>query len=243
MPDWILRAATIRLDNDEDVGIAEGAYLSFKGVPLLPVPAISFPLSEKRKSGLLPLSLGIDNINGTESPPRTTGTSRPTVTQPPPTLTTNRGVDAAPSSATWSRVTRAMCACITCPMTPCAAPTAGLWAGRTTPPSTPARRPRHPVGLSLNINRASDNDYWRDFTRSCSSVTQRLLPSRCRRGGPVATPAARCTCCDGHLLAGCDGPDRSGCTSAAAVTLRYAPQVWSGFPDWSVDADFPFYPV
>ena len=44
VPDWVLRATSISLDNDEDVGVAQGAVLSFKGIPLLPVPAISFPL-------------------------------------------------------------------------------------------------------------------------------------------------------------------------------------------------------
>ncbi|MBC7649105.1 MAG: LPS-assembly protein LptD, partial [Vitreoscilla sp.] len=33
------------------------------------------------------------------------------------------------------------------------------------------------VGLNLNLNRVSDNNYWRDFPRSSSSLTQRLLSS------------------------------------------------------------------
>ena len=37
MPDWVLRAATITRDNDEETGVADGAYLYFKGVPILPV--------------------------------------------------------------------------------------------------------------------------------------------------------------------------------------------------------------
>jgi LPS-assembly protein len=31
------------------------------------------------------------------------------------------------------------------------------------------------IGLSLNLNRVSDDDYWRDFTRTTASLTQRLL--------------------------------------------------------------------
>src|SRR5690349_13934753 len=54
MPDWILRAASISIDQDEETGQAEDAVLSFLGFPILPVPSISFPLGEKRKSGLLP---------------------------------------------------------------------------------------------------------------------------------------------------------------------------------------------
>jgi LPS-assembly protein len=51
MPDWVLKAASIRIDNEEEVGQAEGASLNFMGVPVLPIPSISFPLSDKRKSG------------------------------------------------------------------------------------------------------------------------------------------------------------------------------------------------
>lgn len=65
-PDWVLRAREVEIDHAEEVGIARGGVLEFKGVPLLPVPAISFPLSDKRKSGLLPPSIGIDSTNGLE---------------------------------------------------------------------------------------------------------------------------------------------------------------------------------
>ena len=34
-----------------------------------------------------------------------------------------------------------------------------------------------PVGVSLNLNRVSDDNYWRDFTRSSATLTQRLLPN------------------------------------------------------------------
>ena len=61
-----MRASSISLDNDEEEGIAHGAVLSFKGVPVLPVPAISFPLTDKRKSGVLVPSLGVDSVNGVE---------------------------------------------------------------------------------------------------------------------------------------------------------------------------------
>ena len=63
-PDWVLRAKTIRIDNEEQVGTAENAVLEFKGVPLLPVPYITFPLSDKRKSGLLPPTIGLDSRDG-----------------------------------------------------------------------------------------------------------------------------------------------------------------------------------
>ena len=41
LPDWILKATTLSLDQATDTGTATGALLSFKGIPLLPVPYIS----------------------------------------------------------------------------------------------------------------------------------------------------------------------------------------------------------
>ncbi len=56
----------IHIDQAEEVGTADHAVLEFKGVPLLPIPYISFPLSDKRKSGLLPPTLGLNSVNGFE---------------------------------------------------------------------------------------------------------------------------------------------------------------------------------
>ena len=66
VPDWILKAGRIDFDNDEDIGVAQSAFLQFKGVPVLGVLPISFPLSSKRKSGFLPPSVAFDTANGTE---------------------------------------------------------------------------------------------------------------------------------------------------------------------------------
>jgi len=66
LPDWVLKATRLGIDNEEETGTAQGALLSFKGVPLLPIPYLSFPLSDKRKSGFLPPTVGLDNVNGTE---------------------------------------------------------------------------------------------------------------------------------------------------------------------------------
>jgi LPS-assembly protein len=65
-PSWVLKAKTIHLDMAEEVGVAEGASLKFKGVTVLPVPRMSFPLSDKRKSDLLPPMIGMDKLGGIE---------------------------------------------------------------------------------------------------------------------------------------------------------------------------------
>ncbi len=66
MPDWIFKATTLQFDTDEEVGHAEGAQLRFKNVPILPFPDMSFPLTDKRKSGLLPPTVGMNSVNGVE---------------------------------------------------------------------------------------------------------------------------------------------------------------------------------
>jgi LPS-assembly protein len=66
VPEWVLTAAQLNIDNEEEIGKAQGAYLHFQGVPVLPVPPFSFPITEKRKSGFLPPLFGIDSVNGFE---------------------------------------------------------------------------------------------------------------------------------------------------------------------------------
>lgn len=51
--DWLLSAGTVDLDHQAGTGVAHNALLTFKGVPILYTPYISFPLTRTRKSGLL----------------------------------------------------------------------------------------------------------------------------------------------------------------------------------------------
>ncbi len=66
MPEWVLTTTQLHIDNEEEIGRAQGAYLHFQGVPVLPVPPFSFPISEKRRSGFLPPLFGLDSTNGFE---------------------------------------------------------------------------------------------------------------------------------------------------------------------------------
>ncbi len=49
-----------------DEGVARNAVIWFKGVPILATPYLSFPLSDARKSGLLPPSFYFDSKSGFE---------------------------------------------------------------------------------------------------------------------------------------------------------------------------------
>ncbi len=66
MPAWLLTATTMTTDTEENEGVAKNARLSFMGITTPPIPSVSFPLSNERKSGLLPPTIGIDNTNGIE---------------------------------------------------------------------------------------------------------------------------------------------------------------------------------
>jgi len=65
-PDWLLSARELELRHDEGVGIARGAKLTFKGVPILYTPYFSFPIDDRRKSGFLYPGFSNTNDNGFE---------------------------------------------------------------------------------------------------------------------------------------------------------------------------------
>lgn len=51
--DWELLARELEMDIEEGFGTARGVRLNFKGVPILAAPYMTFPIDNRRKSGLL----------------------------------------------------------------------------------------------------------------------------------------------------------------------------------------------
>lgn len=181
MPDWLVRATRIDLDNAEEVGMATGGVLEFKGVPILGAPYLSFPLSDKRKSGVLPPTINIDNISGLELTlpyylnlaPHFDATLYPTVMS-------KRGVDLGGEfrylDPSYNGEVRAAF------MPSDRLRDSNRWGysvqhNHRLQEQTGVRLLGldNPVGLRLNLNRVSDDDYWRDFPRSNTSLTSRLL--------------------------------------------------------------------
>ena len=178
-PDWIIRAERIEIDQVEDVGTAHNGVLEFKGVPILPVPYISFPLSDKRKSGLLPPTVGLDSVGGFEylqpyywniAPNRDATLEAGLISKRgirmggefrylEPTYAGRLLGDVLPSdrlrgSTRWSYAIEH------------SANVATAIGG---------------IGVNLNIHRVSDDNYWRDLGNDLNhrgqSNTQRLLPA------------------------------------------------------------------
>ena len=176
MPDWVLRAATLRLDSEDEVGVAEDAQLRFKDVPLLSLSSASFPLTSKRKSGFLAPTFGADSISGTEVTvpyywniaPNRDATLYPTIMSKrginyggefrylEPSYTGRLRADYMPGDKLRDK---------------------DRWGAAYlhTGVIQTGVEPVGNLGLNLNLNRVSDDDYWRDFPRGSTSLTQRLL--------------------------------------------------------------------
>jgi LPS-assembly protein len=175
VPDWLLRAGAIRLDREDEVAVAEDASLDFKGATLMNLPYVSFALTDKRKSGVLAPTFGVDSISGTEvTVPYYWDIAPNRDATLYPTLMTSRGVnwggefrylepsytgrlradympdDKLRGQTRWGVAYKHQAAIDT-----------GMQTGR--------------LGLNVNLNRVSDDDYWRDFPRGTTSQTQRLL--------------------------------------------------------------------
>ncbi|EEO28353.2 hypothetical protein OFAG_01506 [Oxalobacter formigenes HOxBLS] len=65
-PDWYLKSSKLHLDNARNVGYATSPVLYFKDVPILASPAMTFPVTSERKSGVLPPTMGMTSKNGLE---------------------------------------------------------------------------------------------------------------------------------------------------------------------------------
>jgi len=61
---WTISSSTMYIDNEEEVGSAYNAILRIKGVPVFYFPYVNYPLTDKRKTGLLFPSYDNSSVNG-----------------------------------------------------------------------------------------------------------------------------------------------------------------------------------
>ncbi len=64
---WWIRARELTLYRDDELGVGGGAAVVFQGVPILASPYFQFPLGDRRRSGLLTPSFGINSKLGIEA--------------------------------------------------------------------------------------------------------------------------------------------------------------------------------
>jgi LPS-assembly protein len=175
-PDWMLRASSVEFDRTNDVGTAWGAVVSFKGVPLLATPWLSFPLTDARKSGFLPLGVNLSDTSGLELvlpyylnlAPNYDATIYPTYLSK---RGLNLGAEFRYLQPGWGGQLRAD----TMPsdqLRPTVSRYGWAWQHQQA-----LRWGDQAWGLSVNANQVSDDNYWRDFPRTITSLTARQLPT------------------------------------------------------------------
>ena len=178
MPDWILHATSLDIDEENDVGVAKNAVMTFKGVTSPALPSVSFPLGDNRKSGLLPPVLGLDSVSGIQYAQSYYWDLAPNRDA---TLAANvmskRGVQLGSEFRYLEPTYRGVAKLDLMPYDRLRQTDrwGAAWVHNgildTGIPGVGG------VGLAVNLNRVSDDNYWRDFPRSSTALTQRLLPT------------------------------------------------------------------
>jgi LPS-assembly protein len=230
-PDWYLKSSTLRLDTGRDIGNAGKTVVYFKGVPILGTPAMSFPLSEARKSGVLPPSIGTTNKGGLEiTVPYYFNIAPNRDLTVYPNLIARRGLqigaDARYLSESYTGATRLE-------VLPHDSQTG---TSRYAVTSTHLQKfaPRWSYGW--NLNAASDDDYPSDFARTITTSSQRLLlrDLNLNYGGDLWRMTTRAS--NYQVLQDPGAPIARPYDRLPQVTLQAGRQDVQGF-DWSTNAE------
>lgn len=169
-PDWYLKSALLKLDKTRDTGYASNTVVYFKGVPILGTPAMSFPLSDARKSGVLPPTIGTTNKGGLEvTVPYYFNIAPNRDLTLYPKIIARRGFQLGAEGRylgqTYSGETRAEV----------------LWNDKETNTNRYALSSTHVQAFApgwafgWNLNTASDDNYPSDFARTITAGAQRLM--------------------------------------------------------------------
>ncbi len=157
--DWVLQARDLDLDFADNTGVAHDGKVRFKGVTILPLPYASFPLTDARKSGLLPPTIGLDSRNGFEYAQPYYWNIAPnydaTLT---PRLLLRRGLMGS-AEVRWLRPDGSGTALLDDIPDDRAAGGAQRWAAVLQQQGVLAPQ----WNYSLNLQRVSDNNWWQDF--------------------------------------------------------------------------------
>jgi len=247
LPDWFMKADRISFDQDENEGIATNGQLMFYGVPILAAPYFSFPLNSERHSGFLPPTFYINNLGGVEMSLPYYWNIAPnrdmTITTTP---MTQRGVLFSNEFRYLERKE---------PQPP--------FRGVARLDVMPTDELRHtsrwgvsyqhmglpnanqPIGLTLNINRVSDSNYWKDFTTvPTDPLVQRALTNSASVGWGYGRWSTSFSVTKIQTLQGTDA------STAIAPSYDKLPQInvnylrpdMGGF-DWTVNSELTHFTV
>lgn len=171
-PDWYMLSHRLDLDSAQDEGTAYNGVVYFKEVPILAAPWLSFPISDARRSGLLPPEF------------YTTTTGGPEITTPYyfniapnrdltvyPTYIEKRGAELGADfrylDTSYSGTTHFEITPSDANDNGAARYSIGALHNQTLAPG---------LSMAVNYNRASDNQYAVDYSHSITESSRRLLP-------------------------------------------------------------------
>ena len=168
--DWLLRMSRLDLDRTTQVGVAHQARVEFKGVPILYTPWMDFGLNDSRRSGFLGPTFGSTNTGGAELTlpyywsiaPNFDATIAPRVIAKRGTQLNNEFRYLEPGYTGVVRFDE-------------------LTGDRVTNTTRSYLALKHSqsmgggIGLALNVNRVSDDAYFRDLSSTVSGTSQTNL--------------------------------------------------------------------
>lgn len=242
-PAWEFRAERMYFDLDAEVGEAYKPVLRFQDVPILFWGgSLSFPLSDKRKSGFLPPSYALDTTSGfslavpfyLDIAPNRDATLTPTVMS-------KRGLDLGTEFRYLEPQDRGVLRLNT------------LANDRLSQQDRWSYSLQHDgnrsaalaggsLAYSLNLNRVSDDNYWRDFPRQSKALTQRLLPNDSRLSWSREDWSVSMRALSWQTLQSVDSVIPPPYDRLPQLTARYGltdvPVAGLGGLDWSVESDF-----
>lgn len=188
-PAWYLKGKRILIDNEQDEGYVEKGALVFKGVPIVPIPSgIGFPLSNKRRSGLLAPTISYGSQDGFHyAQPYYFNIAPNRDATVMPDIMTKRGIDLYGQFRYLETDYKGQVDANYMPQDKLR--DIKRWRYKLSHVQTirTGTDLLGDLGLTLNLHRVSDNNYWRDFysftntgTASSNTLTDRLLSNDVR---------------------------------------------------------------
>ena len=178
LPEWLVKATQMTIDEEESSVQAEGVQLRFHDVPVMSASSVSFPLTDERKSGWLPPLIGVDSVSGlTMSSPYYVDIAPNRDATITPYLMSKRGASVDSEFRYLEQDYKGQARLNLMPSDSLRQQSrwglSTLHNGSIDTGLDAVGR----VGVGLTLNRVSDDNYWRDFPRAGLALTQRLLPS------------------------------------------------------------------
>ncbi len=168
--DWYIHMDELDLDTGADVGKAKWPTVYFKDFPLLKSPYLDFPLQARRKSGFLAPTIGVTGKNGPEVAVPYYFNLAPnydlTLT---PRYMAKRGLQVATETRYLEQTYNGVLQAEVLPNDP-------IRGGRRDAVALTHVYASGPVSAAFNLNRVSDDNYFRDLSTRISSVSQTYLP-------------------------------------------------------------------